>query len=147
MIFTIGYQAVSLRGLLRIMDEKGVDLLVDVRSVPYSRIPQKYEFNKNRLEETLGERYVWKGDICGGKHGKAKEKCIKEIMEMDRDRTIMLMCMETDPHDCHRFYDIGVRLLEKGIEAYHILPGGKVVSTTDLKEAGDVKKGRSRNKP
>ena len=143
MIYTIGYQAITLKELLSTMKEKGIDLLVDVRSVPYSRLPEKYEFNRNRLSEALGKRYVWKGDFCGGKHGKAKEKCMLDLIDMERDKDIMLMCMESHPCDCHRFYDIGLRLLLKGIESHHLISGGGVrteYTTTELKEVCDARR-------
>jgi uncharacterized protein (DUF488 family) len=148
MIYTIGYQFISLDGLVSVMDKRHIDLLVDVRSVPYSRVPEKYEFNRNRMEKSLGERYLWLGDECGGKKPLTK-KCIDDIVALataqeedllgPRDRNLLLLCMEHDPLQCHRFYDLSKKLLKRGVEAYHIR-GSQLITTTDLiTEERDVK--------
>ncbi len=51
-----GYQKTTLKEIEAIMDAKGIDLLVDVRSWPYSRNPMKQEFNKNQLSKRFGRR-------------------------------------------------------------------------------------------
>jgi uncharacterized protein (DUF488 family) len=135
-IYTIGYQELTLKQIMDIMDEKGVEFLVDVRSVPYSRRPDKYEFNKNRLQERLGSTYLWKGDICGGKTGPAKESCIDELQRLSQDQTILLMCMENNPCKCHRFSDLARRLESDDLHVVHIFDG-KEMTTAELEEVCD----------
>ncbi len=135
-IYTIGYQALTLKQIIEIMDEKGVEFLVDVRSVPYSRRPDKFEFNKNRLQEKLGSTYRWMGVMCGGKTGPAKESCIDELQRLSQDSTILLMCMENNPCKCHRFSDLARRLESDDLHVIHIFDG-KEMTTAELEEVCD----------
>lgn len=121
MIYTIGYQALTMSEFNRILEEKMVSVTVDVRSVPYSGRRDKTGFNKNRMERAFGSRYTWKGDILGGKHGPAQEAGIRYLAEVSRlGSNLLLLCMEADPLKCHRFHDIAVRLLPYGIDAVHL---------------------------
>jgi hypothetical protein len=121
MIYTIGYQALTMPEFNRILEEKMVSVTVDVRSVPYSGRRDKTGFNKNRMERALGSRYAWKGDILGGKHGPVQEVGIRHLVEVSRlGSTLLLLCMEADPLKCHRFHDIAVRLLPYGIDVVHL---------------------------
>jgi len=122
MIHTIGYQAFSLDLVLTIMKESNIDILVDVRSWPFSRNPMKQEFNRNRLEETLGQSYIWLGPICGGKNGPVKAACISKLTKLvSAGHHLLLMCMEAQPKDCHRYYDISKQLEECKIHVHHIV--------------------------
>jgi uncharacterized protein (DUF488 family) len=135
MIYTIGYQRITLDDLKKVMDGLKIDKLIDVRSVPYSR--WKPEFNKSALAAALGPRYCWKGYMLGGKTGPLKEEGIEYLANLPADRNYLLMCMEADPRDCHRFQDIGLRLLARGIDITHV-EGifGLMRKTSDLKGEG-----------
>lgn len=124
MIYTIGYQKQTMGEVKAIMQAKDIDLLVDVRTWPYSRNPVKQEFNKNRLQEILKGSYFWTGEVCGGKSGNpVSVGCINKIANLSSEQSLLLMCMENHPFDCHRFYDIGRRLGDKGIEVIHLFDG------------------------
>ncbi|MDO8281551.1 MAG: DUF488 family protein [Thermodesulfovibrionia bacterium] len=149
MIYTIGYQKSNLKHIISIMDAKDIGLLVDVRSVPYSRVPEKYEFNKNRMIEELKDKYLWVGDICGGKSGNpVPQKCINEIIDLHKGRgfNLLLMCMENHPCDCHRLYDISRRLVKSGEIPVHLFDGNEVethvLSERFCKERGDNRRGK-----
>ena len=137
MIYTIGYQNITVEQVEQIMGARGIELLIDVRTNPYSRNPLKYEFNKNRLQERFEEQYLWLGDICGGKSGKpVSTKCIKKINEdlhEGRGFSLLLMCMENHPCDCHRLYDISRRLMQIGVEVNHLFDGQQK-TTAELSE-------------
>lgn len=121
MIYTIGYQNLTLKQLNHLMYEKDISLLVDVRTKPYSR---KAEFNQKNLKKYLDDKYLWLGHTCGGLTGKpVPEKCLKEIISLGDGRNIVIMCMENYPCDCHRFLDIAMRLHKKGVETLHIFDG------------------------
>lgn len=121
MIYSIGYQRLTPEALERTLRTYGITLLIDVRSVPYSRKP---EFNRKKLEQRFGINvYVWKGDILGGKYGPAQEIGIDYLRLLDREGKQVLMCLENDPRDCHRYQDIGIRLLEYGIDVVHLHDG------------------------
>ena len=74
MIYTLGYSKWTVEQVKEKMDEKGIDLLVDVRSVPFGRFNPP--FNRPNLQRVFGGRYFWKGDTLGGKPGPAAEEGI-----------------------------------------------------------------------
>lgn len=134
MIYTIGYQKITLVNLVQIMGKsagKNIDLLVDVRSKPYSR---KADFNQKNLIYVFGKKYLWLGDICGGLTGKATDVCIEKLAQLGKKRNILLMCMENDPLKCHRYSDLSLRLLAMGIQAIHLFDG-KEMTTDELKNS------------
>jgi len=121
MIYSIGYQGISAADLHRILIEKNVTHLVDVRSKPYSR--WKKEFNKAALErrfEPSGIAYIWKGDVLGGL-SEIGEAAIKWLADFEKGRTVCIMCMEQDPAKCHRSYEIGRRILVYDTKIDHLV--------------------------
>ncbi|MEW6115649.1 MAG: DUF488 domain-containing protein [Nitrospirota bacterium] len=143
MIYSIGYQKRKLSEIVSVMEEKDIDLLVDVRSVPYSRKP---EFNRNRLQEALGSRYEWMGEVLGGKKGPAKEIGIKKLLFLHgQGRRLLLMCMEHHPCDCHRLYDISRRLAKRGVEVVHLFDGHEQ-TTDELSEEACNERKKDRNR-
>jgi ATP-dependent DNA helicase RecQ len=143
MIYTIGYEKTTLSQVRASMEARSIDILVDVRTSPYSRRPDKQEFNKNRLERLLNDRlqdtYLWSGEILGGKHGPALAQGIDFLSSLAlRDHYgVLLLCMEHDPRRCHRFYDIGVRLFKQyGIDALHFMGAEEFLTSELLK--GDL---------
>lgn len=140
MIYTIGYQGITVADLLMVMDNRDIGLLVDVRSRPYSRKP---EFNKNRLIEQLGSRYVWKGDILGGLPPKGASRPHIEDSAIgwlsSQTDNVLLMCMERHPCDCHRYLEIGVRLKKMGVDSVHIC-NGRSYTVDELREVCDERR-------
>jgi hypothetical protein len=137
MIYTIGYQFMQVSQLAAIREVIHATI-IDVRSVPYSRIPEKQEFNRNRLRETFPGVYPWKGDILGGKEGPATERGIEYLLGKERKGCrLLLLCVEQDPLTCHRYYDISLRLLGRGVDAIHLRLGaeesGMPLYTSQLK--------------
>ena len=67
MIRTIGHSNHPIERFVDLLKNAGVKLLVDVRSMPYSRrFPQ---FSRERLQKSLattGIDYVWQGEALGG---------------------------------------------------------------------------------
>ena len=141
MIYTIGYATITVTEIIEVMSSRRIGLLVDVRSIPYTRLPHKYEFNRNQLSRLVP--YLWKGDVLGGKEGPAKEEGITWlVLKEEEGVSILLLCVESDPRKCHRYYDIAVRLLERGIEAFHLWrprSGAPLqeVTTTELNKEKD----------
>jgi uncharacterized protein (DUF488 family) len=75
-MFTIGHSTRTLPELVGVLQEHGVKLLVDVRSIPKSG--NNPQFNREHLAEQLpglGLQYMWLGKELGGlrKRNKASE--------------------------------------------------------------------------
>lgn len=136
-IYSIGYQKLTPETLESILHAYGITLLIDIRSVPYSRKPA---FNRKRLEVQFGlDVYIWKGDILGGKFGPAKQEGIDFLVKLNAEAKQVLMCLENDPRDCHRYQDIGVRLLKHGIDVIHLHDGIEETTSEILKGNGGTR--------
>ena len=123
MIYSIGYSKWTVEQLLKVIEDKKVDMLVDLRSTPFGRFNPP--FNRPNLERVLKGRYVWKGGILGGKYGPVKDEGIAWLVEQS-EKNLIIMCVEMDPRQCHRLKDVSARLmLEHGIDVVHILHTGK----------------------
>ena len=135
MIFSIGYEKTTIEELEQIMKKHSIKTLIDVRSRPYSRRSDKYEFNKNRLIIRFGSSYEWRGDELGGLPGPATKKGIALLLieEHEIENVLILMCLENNPRDCHRYQDIGIRLLKSGIDVIHIHDGIEETTSQILK--------------
>jgi uncharacterized protein (DUF488 family) len=67
-LYTLGHSAHPLAKFLSLLDQYGIQTLVDVRSVPASRFHPQY--NRASLEHSLiehGIRYVFAGQALGGR--------------------------------------------------------------------------------
>ena len=133
MIYYIGYQQLTVETLEETLRTHNITFLIDVRSVPYSRKPQ---FNRKKLEQQFSlDAYIWKGDILGGKFGLVLETGIDFLRQLDKEgRQVVLMCLENNPRDCHRYQDIGIRLLKYGIDVIHIHDGIEETTSQIVKE-------------
>jgi hypothetical protein len=101
MIYTVGYQRLTSRRLEKIVGDLNA-ILVDCRYRPFSQRP---EFGGDRLAEQFGSRYQQRGHELGG-HGHTTAEGIDRL-RLDGERaTLILLCMEEAPSDCHRHHAI-----------------------------------------
>jgi uncharacterized protein (DUF488 family) len=151
-IFTIGHSTRLIAEFLTLLQEVGVDLLVDVRSIPRSRTnPQ---FNADALPGPLGNagiRYRHLSALGGLRHRKkgaptslntfwhvaafrnyadyaatdAFHTGLNELRALSRDNCCAIMCAEAVWWRCHRRI-IADYLLAQGVPVMHIMGSGKV---------------------
>ncbi|MBI5191250.1 MAG: DUF488 domain-containing protein [Nitrospirae bacterium] len=118
MIYTIGYGGMkNVDQLIKIMDDKDITRLIDVRTVPRAWCNA---FSKPALQDKLGERYEWLGFKLGGLY-EIKEDAIAELSRRHQGERLLLMCAEKDPASCHRHQQIARRLLKYGVIAVHLI--------------------------
>lgn len=151
-IYTIGHSTTSKEKFLASLKALDVDMLLDVRSSPYSRhAPQ---FNRQAITEWLaaaGMKYVFGGKSLGGRptdqslyeFGRASYQRmsratvfltgLRRLVVLARRHSIALLCAEPDPLECHRFLLISRALHGSGISVTHILPDG----STETHEAAE----------
>ena len=115
-LYTLGHSNHDGAAFLDLLRQQGVDVLVDVRAVPYSkRHPQ---FRKRALEavcRAAGVDYRWRGEALGGirRDGACRTfaeaagrpgfaEALGELVGLAHDRTPALMCAEKEPMACHR---------------------------------------------
>jgi len=118
---------------MELLREHGIEVLVDVRSFPTSKIEH---FKREEMQRWLPEHrveYVWLGKELGGyRHGgyrahmrtKLYKNGIQKLLEIAAQKRTCLMCMEPNPKYCHRRY-ISAHLKRKGIEINHIVAKGQ----------------------
>lgn len=121
-VYLIGHGNMKLDEFLELLKEKKVDMLVDVRSAPFSKyVPH---FNKEQLAEFLPKRnidYVHMG-ILGGRQRESFDKYMNTnefkkgiglLQEGINGYTAAIMCSEIDYRKCHRRF-IGSKLADEG---------------------------------
>ena len=121
-IYTIGHSTRSFEEFMEIIEAVCYDVVVDVRSKPYSRWhPQ---FNKNNFIQKLWSKYLWMGDSLGWFDEEisqeAFEKWIQEVLKLSISKVVVLMCSEKDKKKCHRFYKITPELMKHKAVVAHL---------------------------
>ena len=136
-VWTIGYDNRSMETFLDLLKEHKIEVVVDVRSFPTSRIPH---FRREELERWLpahGIAYVWLGRELGGyRRGGyeaymrtcAFQNGVRRLLQLARERRTCIMCMEANPKYCHRRF-IAAHLERLGVRVIHILKRGQVSLT------------------
>jgi uncharacterized protein (DUF488 family) len=133
-IYTVGYDHMSPKRLIEVLDALDVVLLIDCRSKPWSRIPG---FDKATLMRSLGTRYEWRGRELGGLGDGPQAAAIEVLAASARakSRNVALLCKEEAPAACHRHSDIAVPLLKKhGIDCVHVFQD-ELVLASELERA------------
>ncbi len=140
-LFTIGHSNHNLEKFIRLLEDNGIMLLVDVRTAPHSRYnPQ---FNKENLESVMPQheiQYAWAGKYLGGRP--SDPTCYKSralpsedadylhevdypevmrrpwfvqgmdrLLELANEQTAAIMCSEENPAECHRHHLIAQFLI------------------------------------
>lgn len=152
-LYSIGHSNHSVERFFRLLAGFGISVIVDVRSVPYSRhVPH---FNRENLIKLAGEKgigYEWRGESLGGKHlsddvrpesdfKNAIEKLARDFGYDSGGKVAVLVCAEGNPRNCHRATLIGPSLralVEHPVDLQHILPDGTLISQSMLEESGEV---------
>jgi uncharacterized protein (DUF488 family) len=145
-LWTVGHSNQSLEGFHQLLVAQRIQVLVDVRSYPYSRFAP--HFNREDLALSLrarGIHYGYFGEELGGRPAKDEQydeeghalygpmaqepqfrEAIDRLLSGAHEHRIALMCSEADPRSCHRRLLVGKVLTERGAEIRHILRDGSV---------------------
>jgi uncharacterized protein (DUF488 family) len=154
-IFSIGHSNHPLDTFLDLLRLHRIEVLVDVRSQPYSRyVPH---FNPERIKVTLKEQgfqYIYMGKELGGRpegdefydadgHVRYDRVAQSPLFLHGLERLISggtrfrvaFMCSEEDPTHCHRRLLLTRVLAERGIAVPHIRGDGRVQSEAEVAAA------------
>ena len=153
MIYTIGHSNYDSDYFMELLLKFKINTVVDVRSVPFSKyVPH---FNKDNIKTLLnkhGIHHVYMGEELGiirdnnsllSKDGyvdfeKVSEtKLFKNGIErirhgFSKGYSIIIMCTEKDPIDCHRSILIGRELHKEKYDIAHILTDGSMETHTEF---------------
>jgi uncharacterized protein (DUF488 family) len=142
-IYTVGYGNRSIETFIKLLTDRNIQFLIDIRSKPYSRYNQA--FTKSELETILSEnkiRYVFMGDTLGGRpddascytpeglvsyeavEGKSFYQSGIARLKEAAEYPVALMCSELRPEDCHRSKLIGETLGKQDVNVLHIDEAG-----------------------
>jgi uncharacterized protein (DUF488 family) len=129
-IYTIGHSRHPLERLVELLRQHQIEVLIDVRSVPYSKHAPQYR--KHELRQTVeaeGVTYVHLGKELGGMP-RASEADFKagltRLLGLAEGKRGVIMCAEEDPARCHRSALIAPALRERGVAVAHIRGDGRL---------------------
>jgi uncharacterized protein (DUF488 family) len=139
-IYSVGHSNHSLDDFLGLLREHEIELVVDVRSSPYSRyVPHANRESLQQALEETGIAYRWEGGRLGGKpegeipdYGRmaarpAFQQGVTELVSLAGKRRTAIMCSEGDHRKCHRYKLITPALLKLDVDVLHIQPDGELV--------------------
>lgn len=144
-IFTVGHSNHPIDRFLALLAQHRINVVVDVRSSPYSRWhPQ---FGKDKLKDSLGAsgiEYVFLGQELGARRDEpeayeghtasyeriarlpAFQRGLDQIRKQSAHDRLALMCAEADPLTCHRAILVCRHLRQFSDEIFHILKSGEL---------------------
>jgi uncharacterized protein (DUF488 family) len=157
-IFSIGHSNQSIEAFLALLQQHQIQVLVDVRSSPYSKyVPQ---FNSSSLAvavRQIGVKYMFMGKELGGRpdgdefydsdshvlYNRVAAASffldgIDRLKKGGRTYRVAIMCSEEDPTACHRHLLIGRVLAKQGVELYHIRGDGHLQTEKELTLPGEI---------
>jgi uncharacterized protein (DUF488 family) len=151
-VFTIGHSIHSLEKLMSLLSANRIDVLVDIRSEPYSR--KVSHFNKDNLEKEIkkrGLKYLFLGKELGGRPTKRQfydqegfvlyskiadspdfKSGLELVLNGIEKFRVALMCSEENPANCHRRLLVGRVLASGGVEVFHIRADGSIQSEEQI---------------
>lgn len=153
-LWTIGHSNHPADRFLALLQQHGIETVVDVRSQPYSRFSP--HFRQSRLRELLSEidiGYVFLGEELGGRpkepelYDQAGDVVYDRVAQTERfadglqrlmaaaaTQRVAAMCSEEDPTRCHRRLLITQALLngDSSPTVMHIRGDGRSVTEVEL---------------
>ncbi len=151
-LFSIGHSNHSLEKFLGLLTMHEIDVVVDVRSKPYTRYAT--HFSAPHIQKFIGDaglKYLFFGKEMGGKpdrqdyydeqgridYTKIAASCffrsgITRLKKGLLTYRVALMCGEENPAGCHRRHLIARVASEDGITVQHIRGDGRIEIESDL---------------
>ena len=139
-LYSIGHSNQSFEQFLEMLQAQGINVIVDVRSVPASKYTP--QFNREPLQAALKREnihYMWFGEEFGARRTDSLdadnkvnfEKAVQteafirgteRVMNgLQKGYRISLMCSEAHPLECHRFAMVSRWFYEHGVDMHHIV--------------------------
>lgn len=143
-LITVGHSNHPIGRFIELIGAAGIELVVDVRSVPFSRFAP--QFNRAAIESSLvsaGIGYLYRGDLLGGRPvGRVStapltleealartpfREGLRELRALSLTKRCAVMCAERDPNCCHRKHLIAAAIGAMGTAVFHLLADGTLI--------------------
>lgn len=145
-LFTIGHSRHPIAAFLSLLERHAIELLVDVRSMPYSRFsPQFARAALERAVADAGRAYRFLGKELGGRPDDASfydadghmryglrarsPEFLAGIRALEAElagRRVAILCSEENPEHCHRRLLVARVLGAHGVAIDHIRGDGRL---------------------
>jgi uncharacterized protein (DUF488 family) len=151
-ILTLGHSNHAMGHLVDLLTMHGVQVIVDVRSQPYSKYAT--QFNQEALKiglQNVGLRYVYLGRELGGRPEGHEFYDVDGHVQYDRlaathlfreglrrlengiaGYEVAMLCAEENPAACHRRLLVGRILLGRGVQVEHIRGDGRLQTDEEV---------------
>jgi uncharacterized protein (DUF488 family) len=149
-VYTVGHGLLDDGRLIELLRSFDVDLVIDVRSQPFSR--RAPQFNREVLADALersGIAYRWVAELGGRPADELRTAAgapdyermaeapgaadaLDKVADLASRRTVVLLCSESSPFDCHRSRMLEPELARRGIWVEHILHSGDLAARPTL---------------
>lgn len=164
-LLTFGHGTASQEELASLVRDAGIERVVDVRTVPKSRMHPHVWADRMAVwvPEQANAEYVWQRDLGGFRHTVADSRntalrnasfrgyadymetprfheALQELIDSLPDLRVAIMCSETLWWRCHRRLVSDAATLLYGVGVFHLMPGGKRqrhVLTQGVRRDGD----------
>ena len=147
-VYTIGHSTRTIEEFISLLKENGIELLVDIRTIPKSRYNPQFasepleksltsaKINYEHMRPLGGLRHTtkdsinlgWRNDSFRGfadyMQTEEFDEAIKNLIEMSEKTRLVIMCAEAVPWRCHRSL-VSDALTVRGVEVVHIMGRGK----------------------
>lgn len=151
-LFSIGHSNHPTDRFAELLKKHDIDVLVDVRSHPYSRYASQFDTSGLKaLLAKAGVKYLYLGRELGGRpegddyydvqghvlYARLATapfflEGIDRLQKGSQTYRVALMCAEEDPLNCHRRLLIGRVLRERGVTLDHIRGDGRLQTEDEL---------------
>jgi len=149
-VFTIGHSNHDITAFVNLLLANKIELLIDVRSTPYSKIYP--HFNMSPLEVSLTNnsiKYIFLGNSLGGRSNSISDysegrvmydrlaqkeeyiSSINELISISAKYKTVLMCSEKEPLECHRALLISKSIEMHNMKIFHIHRDGYIESQSE----------------
>ena len=152
-VYSIGYTAFDIDDFIDVLKEYKIDVVIDVRSYPYSkRYP---EYNRDKLSAQLKDNNIYyrnydkefgarqknkafynkNGILDFDKFSKSDQflEGIEKISySMSKGYTFVLLCAEKRPITCHRTILVSKAFFDRGYRVEHILENRRTISQEEI---------------
>lgn len=151
-VYTIGYSGFKLKDFIDTIHENEINLVVDVRSKPYSQYYS--DFNKENMEKVLTNEHVFYRNYATEFGARQTNSLFHKRGYMDfelfsqsdsfldgfdkieknieKGFTPVLMCAEKDPFNCHRAILVSRAFFLSGYQIKHIMPNRMTITQVEL---------------